>query len=220
MNVIAEVDITHPDLALAPTIEAVPSADIQVIPQSGTDAETGMFFFLVEADEGVFDDFEAALDDDHTVEEWLLVSESKTGRIYRLCHAPGTKLLAPKTAEAGGLMLEAASCARGWSVRLQLPDRSALTELWEFCREEEITFELRQLYRQDDWGIDGATGLTDAQRVALATAYERGYFSEPRETSLEELAAELDISPTAVGGRIRRGTERLIEATIRGESED
>ncbi len=214
MNVIAEVSITHPDLALAPTIEAVPSAAVQVVPQSGTDAETGMFFFLVETDTAGFESFEAALDDDHTVDEWLLVSESDTARIYRLCHSEEAKVLAPKTAEVGGLMLEASSESRGWALRLQLPDRSALTDIWEFCRDEGITFELRQLYRQDDWSIGGATGLTDAQEVALTTAYRRGYFSEPRETSLEELAAELDISPTAVGGRIRRGTERLIETTL------
>ncbi|WP_254537028.1 helix-turn-helix domain-containing protein [Halomarina litorea] len=217
MNVIAEVGITGPDLALAPTIEAVPSAAIQVVPQSGTDAETGMFFFLVETDNEGFDAFDAALADDHTVDEWLLVSESETARIYRICHTSEAKVLAPKTAEVGGLMLEATSEPRGWSVRLQLPDRAALTDIWEYCKDEGITFELRQLYRQDDWTIGGVTGLTDAQKVALTTAYERGYFSEPRETSLEELAAELGISPTAVGGRIRRGTERLVESTLHEE---
>jgi hypothetical protein len=217
MNVIAEVDISHRSLALAPTIESVPSAAVQVVPQSGTDPETGMFFFLVETDREGFDRFEAALEEDHTVDDWLLVSESDTARLYRLCHSEEAKLLSPPTAEVGGLMLEATSGRRGWSVRLQLPDRSAVTELWEFCEAEGITFELRQLYREENWTIGGVTGLTDAQRVALLTAYREGYFSEPRETSLEELAEELDISPTAVGGRIRRGTERLVEATLADE---
>ncbi|MFC7156819.1 helix-turn-helix domain-containing protein [Halomarina halobia] len=217
MNVIAEVYVAHPDMALAPTIRAVSDVAVQVVPHSGTDPETGMFFFLVEGEEDALRAFEASLEEDHTVDSATLVSASGSTRIYRLCHPEGTKLLSPRTAEVGGLMLEAESDSVGWAVRLQLPDREALAPLWEYCEAEGIAFELRQLYRQEEWTIGGVTGLTEAQRVTLLMAYERGYFSEPRETSLEDLAEALDISPTAVGGRIRRGTARLIEATLKEE---
>ncbi|WP_254545809.1 helix-turn-helix domain-containing protein [Halomarina pelagica] len=220
MNVIAEVYIAHPDLALTPTIRAVPEVSVQVVPHSGTDPETGMFFFLVEGESEALETFDAALEADHTVAESVLISESASTRIYRLSHPDGTKLLSPKTVEVGGLMLEAESDSTGWSVRLQLPDRESLTLLWEYCEEEGIAFELKQLYRQDEWTIGGVTGLTEAQEVALLLAYERGYFSEPRETSLEDLAEALDISPTAVGGRLRRGTAKLIEATFREDRGD
>ncbi|PSP88232.1 helix-turn-helix domain-containing protein [Halobacteriales archaeon QS_4_69_34] len=212
MGLIVDAEIAHPDLALTPTIEAVPETTIRVIPHSTTDPETRQFFFMIE--DGQFDEFEAVIESDHTVAESLLVAESAAGRIYRLRHTDETKLLSPKTVAVGGLMLEAESTRAGWSVRLQLPDREALSRLWEFCRDEGIAFELRQLYRRDDWRTDDAIGLTEAQRTALVTAYDEGYFREPRDTSLEELADALDISPSAVGGRIRRGTATLVESTL------
>jgi hypothetical protein len=54
------------------------------------------------------------------------------------------------------------------------------------------------------------SGLTDRQREALRVALETGYFSVPRETSLEDLAKRLDVSDTAASQRLRRGVENLI----------
>lgn len=214
MSLIAVVEIAHPDLALTPTIRST-DASIQVVSHTATDPETGMFFFLVEAED--FQAFEAALERDHTVQESLLVADAATTRIYRLRHTPDTKLISPITTEMGGLMLEADGTDTGWSVRMQLPDRETLGDLWEFCDAEGIDFDIDHIYSLDDVSVDGV-GLTDPQRDALLAAYEAGYFEEPRGTSLEELAAELGISPTAVGGRIRRGTSRLIARTLIEES--
>ncbi|QLG60510.1 helix-turn-helix domain-containing protein [Halorarum salinum] len=216
MSLIAVGDVSHPDLALTPTIRACPEASITVIPQSATDPRTGMFFFLVEdADES----FDAALEDDHTVSEWSHVSSSDSARIYRMRHGPGTKLVSPKTVELGGLTLESTSTSHGWRIRLQFPDRETLAELWEYCEEEGISFDLAQMYRREGWTEGRPTNLTSAQRTALVTAYEEGYFDEPRGASLSDVAELLDISPTAVGGRIRRGSAELVE-TMLIEDED
>ena len=81
VNLIAVLDITHPDLSLAPTIRECSDVTIRVVPQSGTDPETGIFFFLVEnPSEG----FETQLDEDHTVAEWELVAGSEATRVYRI----------------------------------------------------------------------------------------------------------------------------------------
>jgi len=211
MSLIAVAALSHPDLALTPTIEST-DASIQVVSHTATDPETGMFFFLVESDS--FPAFESALERDHTVDETMLVAEASTTRIYRLGHTPGTKLISPTTTEMGGLMLEAESTDRGWSVRMQLPDRETLSTLWDYCDRENIEFDLGHIYSLDEFSVEDGVGLTDAQRDALVTAYEAGYFEEPRGTSLQTLAEDLGISPTAVGGRIRRGTSRLIERTL------
>ncbi|WP_275039964.1 helix-turn-helix domain-containing protein [Natronorubrum sulfidifaciens] len=39
-------------------------------------------------------------------------------------------------------------------------------------------------------------------------------YDEPRETSMVELASLLDLSPTAVGGQLRRSSARLIEDVL------
>lgn len=212
MGLIVDAYISHPDLALTDTIDAVPEVSIRVVPHSATDPETGLFFFRVRNDD--FDAFEAALSSDPTVAESSLVTESDTDRVYRLRHTDDTELLSPKAARVGGLMVEARSRDGGWIVKLQLPDREALADLWEFCEERGMSFKLERLYQQSDWEAEGATGLTAAQHEALLTAFEEGYFEEPRETSQQEVADLLGISSTAAGGRIRRGTAKLIETTL------
>ncbi|MFC6769104.1 helix-turn-helix domain-containing protein [Natrinema soli] len=211
MSLIAILDIAHPDLALTPTIRDCPDASIEVVPHSTTDPETGLFFYLVE---GADDAFEDVLERDHTVADWMLVDDHGSTRVYRLQHTEDAALISPMATELGGLLLKAETNDRGWTNRLHLPDREALAALWERCEEMDISFELHRMFRQDEWTGETVPELTDEQRVALVRAHEEGYFEEPRETSLEELAERLDISPTAVGGRIRRGTGQLVETTL------
>lgn len=218
MTLIAVVEIEHSALALGPTIRDLPEASIQVIPNSGTDPDTGMFFFMVEHADDDFEAVEARFDTDPTVEEWTRIADDETTNIYRLQHTPETKLLTPEATKVGGFTLEAKSTGHGWRIRLQLPDREAISKLWDYCREEGISFELAQMYQQEGISLDGKP-LTEPQRTTLLTAYERGYFDEPRGTSHKEIAELLDISPTAVGGRIRRGTARLIEIVLADDIE-
>jgi predicted DNA binding protein len=61
--------------------------------------------------------------------------------------------------------------------------------------------------------------VTDSQGDALRVAFEMGYFEEPRSATLSEVATALDVSQPAAGGLIRRGTKRLVESCLLGESE-
>ncbi|HET7324000.1 MAG TPA: helix-turn-helix domain-containing protein [Halococcus sp.] len=214
MSLIAIVHVAHPDFALSPTIRNCPDVGLRVMPQSATDPETGLFFFFVE---NSTESFEAALEADHTVTEWTAVANGETGAVYRMQHPSDAKLLSPKTLELGGLMLEAMSDETGWTIHLQFPNQEALSKLWEYCEDEGFSFELKRMFRHQPWTTSRGLSLTDAQREALTTAYEQGYFEEPRAISLAELADILDISPTAVGGRIRRGTAELIGTTMMQE---
>ena len=53
-----------------------------------------------------------------------------------------------------------------------------------------------------------------AQRSALVTALEMGYFDVPRQVELADVAAELDLSPNAVSERIRRGEANLFRSAL------
>lgn len=217
MCLVAVIHVEHDKIALVPTIRRVPSVDIRVVTNSMTDPDTAMFFFLVRSETGEFDQFESALEQDATVAESLVISESDGCRLYRFKHLSETELLSPKITELGGLVLEARADDDGWRLRLQLPDREALEQLWEYCREEGISFELDRIFRQYEMGSTSTINVSEEQRVALIEAYQNGYFEEPRETSQAELAEKLDICATAVGGRLRRGTRRLIEEGLLDE---
>lgn len=212
MTIITKVFFAHPDMALADTITSQPDVSIRVVPEVGTDPEHDMYFILVEGED--LSSFESALEADHTVIQNDLMSEFTDQRLYAVEFDHDTKLLAPRVTEAGGLSLEAKGLNDGWMERWQLPSREALHSIWEHARDTSFNFEILELYRHDDSVFGGSFGLTDEQHEALVMAKQRGYFQEPRSFSLSELADELDISPTAASGRLRRGIDKLIQSTL------
>jgi hypothetical protein len=52
--------------------------------------------------------------------------------------------------------------------------------------------------------------MTDAQREALLTAHEMGYYEVPRATSLEAVAAELGVTAPSLSERLRRANANLV----------
>lgn len=212
MTVITKVSFSHPDMALADTITSLPDADVQIMPEAGTDPEHNTYFILAE---GVAsEEFESVLASDHTVEDVRPMSEYDEQHVYGVVFKNDVKLIAPKVTEMGGLSLEARSGQDNWVERWQLPDRQSLTAIWEYARAESFQFDVLELYEVNDRKFDRSFGLTEEQREALMVAYRAGYFEEPREMSLVELADELGISPAAASGRLRRGLTKLVGTTI------
>lgn len=54
------------------------------------------------------------------------------------------------------------------------------------------------------------TNLTDRQREVLSAAYEAGYYDRPRRKTGEELAGELDISPSTFAQHVRAAERNLL----------
>jgi predicted DNA binding protein len=101
-----------------------------------------------------------------------------------------------------------------WTIELRCEHREDLTTFQECCERNDIRVELTALHDVTSAEVGDRYGLTAAQREAIVSSYERGYWQSPRETSLEELAAEFGISGQAFGSRLRRGLGRLIERTL------
>lgn len=59
--------------------------------------------------------------------------------------------------------------------------------------------------------------LTDHQQQVLDAAIDAGYYEQPREASLTELAAELDIAKSTLSGVLRRAESALATAYADGE---
>ncbi|MFB6184272.1 MAG: helix-turn-helix domain-containing protein [Haloarculaceae archaeon] len=212
MTVIAKVYFSHPDMALANVVERVPSVDFRVMQEVSTDPEHDRYFIVVETDD--VETFEAALANDHTVAAFERMSEYDHRLVYGIEFTPEAVLLASRVTEQGGFSLEAFRHEEGWIERWQLPDRESLRSIWEFAQDEAFTFDIRELYRITDDSHPESGGLTDEQRRTLAVAYENGYFDEPRRITLEGVADELGISPTAASGRLRRGMKKLVESSV------
>lgn len=117
-------------------------------------------------------------------------------------------------AGAGGAVMDARGTAEGWelSIRFERSDDAAAFQ--RCCRERGVPLEVERIGTvRDGWSVDGSP-VTPAQREALETAYDRGYFERPRETTQVAIADELGISAAATGSRLRRGTAKLVESFL------
>lgn len=216
MTITTELYVTHPDLGLAPTIRSLDDAELGVVPDASTaPGQRGYCYWVDAAD---FEAVESALETDHTVATYSRLSAQGNRQLYRIEFTADAELLSPAVLERDGLMVETRSHRDGWLVKLQLHEHRVLHELYEDATARDITVEVLEITNDEAVPADDSRGLTPSQAEALVAAYEHGYYDEPRDTSLEELAAVLGISPTAVSGRLRRGSARLIEQRL-GEDE-
>jgi len=218
MSITATVYVEHDRLALVPTLRSLGDIDIRVVAQGTTDPGTTVFPFFVEYDDRR--ELEAALAEDPTVDEYDLVEWGPPGGIYYIEHTEETKLVSTVVTDVNGFLIHTETRNSGWVVRLLLPDKQALNAVWEYTVDHGISLDIVEVYGNDDVEPGGSYGLTDEQRSALRLAYEHGYFSEPRDASLEELAAELGLSSTAMSGRLRRGMRNLVATTVADDEND
>ncbi len=113
-------------------------------------------------------------------------------------------------------------------IETYLPDRELLTDLVADLKAVVDGLALRRLKRIGslDPGEKQTTvtlelfELTEKQREAAATAVAAGYYSQPREQSLGDLAAELDISESALSQRLSAVESKLATSAFERKSAD
>lgn len=93
---------------------------------------------------------------------------------------------------------------------MRFDDRSQLSDFQEYCDQEDISFELTQLHEITYPRTGARYGLTPKQNEALVTAWEMGYFETPRESSMAEVAENLEIVTSTLSERLRRAHDGLI----------
>ncbi|MGM0447699.1 MAG: helix-turn-helix domain-containing protein [Methanobacteriota archaeon] len=116
-------------------------------------------------------------------------------------------------AHANIVVLSGVGTKDGWKFEVRGETRDRIGEFRSDCQEHDIPIEITAVHSLLPVQEDGYE-LTDTQREALVLAYEMGYYDSPRAVSLEEVAAELDISQQSLSSRLKRGNRRLIERTL------
>lgn len=120
-------------------------------------------------------------------------------------------------------LLEARGVAQTWSFELRFPSHEALSAFQTHCTEHDIPIDLKRLYNPTKPGAGPWYGLSSPQRMTLTRAVESGYYSIPRQTSTQNLAAEFGITDQAVTERLRRAIRNLVTSTLlltEGEEEE
>jgi len=214
----AVVRASHPDIVLTGTVAHDRSSKVKSVSEAGTDPTSGKFFYHIESSD--FRQFEDGLREDSTVGEFERVIETRDDEaIYSFEYTDEAKILSPVISAANGVILEMENDGSAWILTVWMPERTDLVQLWDYARRNEIDIELLRVNEYASLGTTDA-GLTDSQREALLVALESGYFEEPRNATLGEVAEDLDISQPAASGLLRRGIKRLVISSLMDDSEE
>lgn len=207
----ATVSVAVEDFALAHALRAVPEMDVEADRLAAHSRHWVMPCLWTAG--GDFDAFDAALDADPTVEEVVTTAEYDDEKFYQVNWAEDVKRLLDAGLDQEGSLLRAETNRDDWHLTIRFSSHDQFEAFRAYLTDEGITFQLENLTRatapQQFMG-----GLTAAQRDALVAAVENGYFAIPRETTLEEVADELDVSTQAASERVRRGVEQFVETML------
>ncbi|WP_396611271.1 helix-turn-helix domain-containing protein [Haloferax sp. S1W] len=219
MGLVAEFEMYCDALPLTGVAAAVPEATVVLQLQFNHGPRP---MFIVTVTGGPKREFEAALDTAPDVADWTLVGVAGETRKYQAW--PGLSLdeqlgdhiddlsELEALARADAVIERIEVQTNGWKQAGWFADRDEFRAFSSFWRRN-ADFRLLRLTRGGEPESPG-NGMTDRQQEALRIAYERGYFDIPRRTSLEDIAAELGVSPSSASERLRRAQTRLVEETV------
>lgn len=213
MSVLAELNVPASEFVLADTLTDARGMRIEIKRVVAGPEEVTPYFWATEGD---FDAFEAALRDDDSVQDIMMMEEQADDeRFYRVTWQADVENLMTGISDAKATVLEAVSeDGERWELKALFPDREALSAFHEYCLDRDFSFQLDRVYQPDSPQERASYGVTEDQREALTAAYDAGYFDVPRGANLSELADELGISRNAFSARLRRGNRNLLANTL------
>lgn len=86
---------------------------------------------------------------------------------------------------------------------------------------EGLSFQLGHLRDANGWqrGSLATIDLSDAQETALRAAADAGYYDPPRETTLDDIAADLDVPRSTLSYRLRQAESKLVHRYVDADEE-
>lgn len=116
--------------------------------------------------------------------------------------------------EADGSLMDAHGDADRWQLTVWFESGADATGFMECIGGFDVPVTVERINSVDEVTEGGHPVVTPAQREALVTAHEQGYFEQPRQSTQTDLADRLGISGAAVGARLRRGTANIVERRL------
>lgn len=216
MSYIARIHIDRPVAHEA--LQTVPNMVLQIEDVHWLEDEPEKFIVWASGDD--FETFETALAGDPTIASYTCLTKLPDRRLYRiiLSEEGRANTLYPISAKEDVVARSITLSAEGTDILARFPSREALSNFQDAAHERNRMFELLSLYEEkpteNDGGRGNRYGVTAAQREALVSALEQGYFSVPRQTTMESVAENLGISTSALSSRLRRGQQTLLRNTL------
>ena len=210
---VAEIGLDANEFALAETMGQLDDVQFEIERIVASDSNHVMPYVWVESDDFERVGLDDLLEADESVETIELLADLGEERLYQMDWVSRIETLVQILIEEDGTVLSAQGNSDGWTLRILVPEREALSRTYEYCQSNELSMDIYTIYNLDE-GRKGRFGLTDDQQDTLETAFEHGYYEIPRDALMDELAAEFDISHQALSERLRRAHGTLVENAI------
>ncbi len=210
VGTVVEVEIPADEFALWETLTEHENLEFEIERVVAHESDRVMPFVWVS---GGGPDTESILENDTSVENLQLLADLEDEQLYQMEWTDHIQTLIHILVDEEATVLSASGNSKHWHLRILFPDRDALSETYEYCRENDLSLDIRNIYELEQ-GRKGRFGLTDEQQDTLMLAFERGYYDIPREASAENLADDLDVSHQAISERLRRGHRSLVKNTL------
>lgn len=211
-SVLAEFVVDADDFALGRTLGRHPDVTVrleQVVPLG----ESVVPYLWVDDEDS--DHVVEAIRSDPGVERVEVVDAVDSRALVRTEWTDDGDGLVAGVSAVGAQVLEGVGGGDEWRLELRFPSHEALAAFHRECTDRGVSLTLRSVMSRavpDERTLESS--LTEVQRRTMRAALEAGYFSVPREATLEDLAAEMGVSDTAVSQRLRRGLSTLVGATL------
>lgn len=198
-------------LPLGKLFERVPDVTVELERVVPTEQGVVPYFWVHgDTDEATVE----ALESDPRLADLTVVDHVGDVLLLRVEWAPNGPSILDAIHESAVTLLSATGTADEWQFEIRGDTRQAVGAFRRACVDGGIPLEVERLHGAIQLDADHDERLTDKQREAIQTAYERGYFDSPRRATLDDVAAELGISRQAVASRLRRGLRHLIGASL------
>ncbi|OLZ42263.1 DNA-binding protein [Natrinema saccharevitans] len=216
MTSIAEFTLAPADFPLGRVFEERPEValDLDRVVPSG---DTVMPYFWVQDPDEELAAIRRLFDGLPELRSAVLMEDLGDRGLYRAEWKPEYMGIMRAIAETGVTVVSATGTRTGWVFELRAGSVDRFSAFQQYCTDHDIEVTLTRLNRLSEMTAGAEYGLTPDQREALLLAYNRGYYSDARETDQATLADELGISRQAFSSRLRRGYRNLIEGTIVGD---
>ena len=210
MSIIAEFTAPSDSLVLGQCIENQSGAEIEIERIVPMRQRTFPYIFVWNHTD--YDLFEETANGLPGIISVSIVEKFDDGRLYKLIWEEQEHQLISNVVHNDGVLLFARGDSDRWKFEFRFPKRENVSQFFKEVSADSIDLELTSLFEEVDFeSTKDESLLTTKQEHALKTAFERGYFNTPRDVSLGDVAAELNISSSACSVLLRRGHKQLLK---------
>lgn len=213
MTSIVEVGVPAADLALGETFQRTPNATVESVQASAAAGTAALSVLTVEGGE----DVERGVGRDATVESATALATLDEECVLRVDWTDATaerfRVLHPDD----GVVLEARASDGTWCFRVLFGEREATEAWYHECADSALRVDVESVYDPTAtvWSRD--SGLSEKQYATLESALRRGFYEVPRRVTLQELAADFEVTHQALSERLSRAHRAAISNVVSGE---